>query len=240
MRHAFVLIVAASLSTALKTGHGALHAPARLAKPIVMQVAHTDDPEAKQAWLARPRYQPWDAASFAEMDGRIVPVAASAEMDGRIVPVAASAEIDDRVVPTDAATSALRRAAEASAWLDEHGRDDEPGATDADAQPAASAKELLRRIKDAGLAGVISFALVQTAFWGASVPVCVVAYALFTGHVPDLSDQEEMAQFGAEAFAWVNVARFAAPLRVGAALSAVPWVQANIVDRVSRARQGTR
>ena len=227
MRHAFVLIVAASLSTALKTGHGALHAPARLAKPIVMQVAHTDDPEAKQAWLARPRYQPWDAASFAEMDGRIVPVAASAEVDGR-------------VVPTDAATSALRRAAEASAWLDEHGREDEPGATDADAQPAASAKELLRKIKDAGLAGVISFALVQTAFWGASVPVCVVAYALFTGHVPDLSDQEEMAHFGAEAFAWVNVARFAAPLRVGAALSAVPWVQANIVDRVSRARQGTR
>ena len=94
MCHAFVLIVAASLSTALKTGHGALHAPARLAKSVVMQVAHTDDPEAKQAWLARPRYQPWDAAS-------------SAEMDGRIVPVAVSAEIDDRVVPTDAATSAL-------------------------------------------------------------------------------------------------------------------------------------
>ena len=47
------------------------------------------------------------------------------------------------------------------------------------AQPrtrADSAKELLQTIKDAGVAGVISFGLVQAAFWGASLPVCLVAY----------------------------------------------------------------
>ena len=47
------------------------------------------------------------------------------------------------------------------------------------AQPrtrADSAKELLQTIKDAGIAGVISFGLVQAAFWGASLPVCLVAY----------------------------------------------------------------
>lgn len=213
LRQACLLIASASLSTALRIGNAALHARAFCsANPVVMQVAHTDDPVAKQAWLAR---SPWGTASSAEMDGR--------------------------VVPTDAASSAFERAAEVSAWLDQQEVEVvPPDTTDADTQLRTSAKELLGKIKDAGVAGVISFALVQTAFWGASVPVCVVAYSLFTGHVPDWRDQEDMAQFGAEAFAWVNVARFAAPLRVGAALSAVPWVQENIVDRLSRANAGKR
>lgn len=67
----------------------------------------------------------------------------------------------------------------------------------------------------------------QAAFWGASLPVCLVAYGLLSGHWPDLSDQEDVATFGAEAFAYVNLARLAAPLRVGSALALVPWVQAN-------------
>lgn len=221
MRQTCLLLATASLSTALQAGQAVprapacharpavIHAPACRARPVVMQVAHTDDPLAKEAWLSR-RHLPLGMASSAEMAGC--------------------------VMPTDAASSAYRRAAEVSAWLDDQqdlSQWDPP--TDAQAQPQASAKELLRTVKDAGIAGVVSFALVQTAFWAASVPVCVVAYSLFTGHVPDLQDQEDMAQFGAEAFAWVNVARFAAPLRVGTALSAVPWVQANIVDRLSRA-----
>ena len=45
-----------------------------------------------------------------------------------------------------------------------------------------------------------------------------------------------MAKLGAEAFAFVNVARFAVPLRIGLALSTVPWVQANIVDRFAGTR----
>ena len=109
-------------------------------------------------------------------------------------------------------------------------------------QPLDRAKELMQKIKDAGIAGVISFALVQTAFWAASVPVVLVVYSVATGHWPDLTDQEDLAQFGAEAFAYVNIVRFAAPLRIGAALSAVPWVQANIVDRLVRndRRDGAR
>lgn len=99
-------------------------------------------------------------------------------------------------------------------------------------------KELLKKIKDAGIAGVISFGLVQTAFWAASIPVCMVVYSAVSGHFPDLSDQEDMAKFGAEAFAYVNVARFAAPLRVGGALALVPWVQANVVDKLGGAETG--
>ena len=53
-----------------------------------------------------------------------------------------------------------------------------------------------------------------------------------TGHLPDFGSKEDMAQLGAEAFAFVNVARFAVPLRIGLALGTVPWVQRNLVDRI--------
>ena len=39
---------------------------------------------------------------------------------------------------------------------------------------------------------------------------------------------------GAEAFAFVNVARFAVPLRIGLALGTTPWVQSNIVDKFQK------
>ena len=72
-----------------------------------------------------------------------------------------------------------------------------------------------------------------------------------TGHWPDLSDKDDIAKLTAEAFAFVNFARFAVPLRIGKqlrangyvflttdnfdalglALSTTPWIQENIVDR---------
>ena len=42
-----------------------------------------------------------------------------------------------------------------------------------------------------------------------------------------------MKKLGAEAFAFVNFARFAVPLRIGLALSTTPWIQKNILDRFS-------
>jgi hypothetical protein len=40
-----------------------------------------------------------------------------------------------------------------------------------------------------------------------------------------------LEQLGAEAFAFVNFARFAVPLRIGLALGTTPWIQNNVVDR---------
>ena len=40
-----------------------------------------------------------------------------------------------------------------------------------------------------------------------------------------------MEKLGAEAFAFVNFARFAVPLRIGLALSTTGWIQNNVVDR---------
>ena len=63
-------------------------------------------------------------------------------------------------------------------------------------------------------------------------------YHQVTGHWPDFSSQDDLAQLGAEAFAFVNLARFAVPLRIGLALSTVPWVQSNVIDRVNELRGG--
>jgi hypothetical protein len=92
-------------------------------------------------------------------------------------------------------------------------------------------KRLMMKVKEAGVAGIISYAFWELGFWTVSVPVCIVAYRQVTGHWPDFSSQDDLQKLGAEAFAFVNVARFAVPLRIGLALGTTPWVQKNIVDR---------
>jgi hypothetical protein len=92
-------------------------------------------------------------------------------------------------------------------------------------------QKLMQKVKDSGLAGVISYAVWELAFWTLSVPVCILGYQKVTGHWPDLRNGEDLEKLGAEAFAFVNFARFAVPLRIGLALSTTPWIQTNVVDR---------
>ena len=58
-----------------------------------------------------------------------------------------------------------------------------------------------------------------------------MGYYQVTGHWPDLGDPDDQKKLGAEAFAFVNFARFAVPLRIGLALSTTPWIDENIVKR---------
>ena len=95
-------------------------------------------------------------------------------------------------------------------------------------------ENMMQQVKDAGVAGIISYIFWEWAFWGVSIPVCIAGYYQVTGHWPDFSDQEDLSNLGAEAFAFVNVARFAVPLRIGLALSTTPWVPANIVDKFQK------
>merc|ERR1711935_329795 len=88
----------------------------------------------------------------------------------------------------------------------------------------------MNQIKDSGVAGVISYAAWELAFWTVSVPVCILGYKQVTGHWPDFNDKDDLSKLGAEAFAFVNFARFAVPLRIGLALGTTPWIQENIVD----------
>jgi len=92
-------------------------------------------------------------------------------------------------------------------------------------------QKLMKQVKEAGTAGVISYALWELGFWALSVPVCAVGYYQVTGHWPDLSNPDDQKKLGAEAFAFVNFARFAVPLRIGLALSTTPWIDENLVKR---------
>jgi len=92
-------------------------------------------------------------------------------------------------------------------------------------------KNLLEQIKNLGLAGFISYALWEGGFWTLGGALGLVAYYLATGHWPDLSNSEDAGKVGAEAFAFVNLARFAVPLRIGLAIGTAPWVDENIVKR---------
>ena len=103
-----------------------------------------------------------------------------------------------------------------------------------DSSDEKESNNLMSKIKDAGVAGAISLGLWEGAFWCFSIPVALVGYQQVTGHWPDLSDKDDMAKLGAEAFAFVNFARFAVPLRVGLALSTTPWVQKNLVDKFGK------
>lgn len=92
-------------------------------------------------------------------------------------------------------------------------------------------KKLMKQVKEAGTAGVISYALWELAFWFISVPVCAFGFKEVTGHWPDFSSKEDLEKLGAEAFAFVNFARFAVPLRIGLALSTTPWIDQNVVKK---------
>jgi hypothetical protein len=95
-------------------------------------------------------------------------------------------------------------------------------------------KSLLTKIKNAGTAGAISYALWEAVFWGLSIPICLFSYRQVTGHWPNWQDGEDVRKVGLEAFAFVNIARLAVPIRIGLALSTIPWVEQNIVNRFNR------
>jgi len=92
-------------------------------------------------------------------------------------------------------------------------------------------QKLMVQVKAAGPAGVLSYALWELGFWTLSVPVCVFGYREVTGHWPDFGDAEDQKKLAGEAFAFVNFARFAVPLRIGLALGTTPWIKENVMDR---------
>jgi hypothetical protein len=89
----------------------------------------------------------------------------------------------------------------------------------------------IEQIKKYGIAGVISYALWEGGFWTAGGAVGLAGYYAAFGHWPDLSNPDDASKVGAEAFAFVNLARFAVPLRIGLAVGTAPWVEENIVER---------
>lgn len=133
---------------------------------------------------------------------------------------------NDNNVPTTERTEATTSSSSSSV--------NESNAMQAAVEEKKENNNLMRKIKDAGVAGAISLGIWEGLFWCFSIPVALIGYQQLTGHWPNLSDKEDLAKLGAEAFAFVNFARFAVPLRVGLALSTTPWVQENIVDKFGK------
>jgi glutaredoxin 3 len=46
-----------------------------------------------------------------------------------------------------------------------------------------------------------------------------------------LNNAADKAELGGEAFAFINIARFAVPFRIGLAISTAPWVEKNVVEK---------
>jgi len=88
------------------------------------------------------------------------------------------------------------------------------------------------KIKAFGKAGIISYIFWELIFWGVSFPIAAVTFYKATGHLPDLSNSDDMKALGTEAFAVINIARLANPLRFGLALTTAPWIQRNILDKM--------
>jgi hypothetical protein len=109
---------------------------------------------------------------------------------------------------------------------------------EAEEEELSETQKLLQKVKQAGTAGAISYALWELGFWGISIPVCSVGYYKVAGHWPDFSNSEDMSKLGAEAFAFVNFARLAVPLRIGLALSTTPWIDENVVQKFMKKDEG--
>lgn len=100
-----------------------------------------------------------------------------------------------------------------------------------DGKELTKSQKLMAQIKEAGMAGIISYGLWEVAFWSASIPLVVFSYHKLTGHWPDFTNQEDIAKLSAQAFVYVNFSRLAVPFRIGLALTTTPWVRRHIVDR---------
>ena len=85
------------------------------------------------------------------------------------------------VVPAPAVATELMEADD----IEESNRDETP-----------TMKSLLEKAKDAGIAGIVAYGLVQTVFWFVSVPVVLAGYYAVIGEFPDISNEGDMAKLG--------------------------------------------
>ena len=67
----------------------------------------------------------------------------------------------------------------------------------ANADKVSEVQKMMTQIKEAGAAGIISYALWEFGFWALSIPVVLFGYFQFTGHMPDFSDRDDVSKLGA-------------------------------------------
>lgn len=97
--------------------------------------------------------------------------------------------------------------------------------------------DTMTKVKNAGTAGIVSYALTELAFWVISVPLAIASVAAATGSLPDLGSQEGQAATGAYILGFLTFARAIVPVRIALALAGVPWVDENIMIRFKKTEE---
>jgi hypothetical protein len=95
---------------------------------------------------------------------------------------------------------------------------------------ANAPKLTMQDVKSFGVAGTVSYVIIELAFWAVAAPVAFTWYKVAEGTWLDLSDPTDKAKlFGAGAV-FINVVRLFVPLRLAAALALAPVVAKFVAD----------
>mmetsp|Transcript_49678 Transcript_49678/g.124043 ORF Transcript_49678/g.124043 Transcript_49678/m.124043 type:complete len:210 (+) Transcript_49678:46-675(+) len=85
-------------------------------------------------------------------------------------------------------------------------------------------ENMMTKVKAAGVAGLISYALWEFVFWAVSAPAAVIIYHQTTGEWPSFDNPESTAKVSAVIFGFLNFARALVPVRIGLTLASAPFV----------------
>ena len=87
----------------------------------------------------------------------------------------------------------------------------------------------IEQIKKYGIAGGISYVLLEGVLWTVGAIGGVVIFYFASGHWPDVQNPEDLGKLGAEAFAYNNLITVTLPIRVSVAVGFAPTVDEQIV-----------
>merc|ERR1712146_630669 len=107
--------------------------------------------------------------------------------------------------------------AEWEEWLIKFGVKEDPRI------PEECREKITDKIKKAGTAGIVSYAITEGGFWLLSIPLAITAITIKDGQVPDFGTDEGKAAVAAYGFVFINFARAIVPARVALALGLTPW-----------------
>jgi hypothetical protein len=89
----------------------------------------------------------------------------------------------------------------------------------------------MEEMKASGVSGIIAYVGTELGCWAVSLPAVVASYHTSTGDWLDFSDPEQRGTILGLSAGFVTSIRLAEPLRLGVALSIIPWVKENITKK---------
>lgn len=89
---------------------------------------------------------------------------------------------------------------------------------------------LTEKVKNAGISGILAYALTELGFWLISLPSAIFYYHYQTNEWLNFTTSEDKVKVAAFSAAFVSFARLIVPLRLGLALALTPFINKTIVQ----------